>query len=131
MPDKQTWRRIGYSTFTLVAAACLFFAAKQPTIPYKLANEHLANASFSKPVYEANFIRENLDCGRNLTIKDLCNPCGVSCNQETCDNWKCAIACADKDFENRITGGFNTTKSIYFRYNQTRGQFKANTSGKA
>ena len=57
-----------------------------------------------------------MNCQRNLTIEDLCNPCGISCDQGTCDNWKCSIGCADQEFEERL---FNETFAgstpIYFK----------------
>ena len=77
-----------------------------------------------------------LDCGqRNLTIDDLCNPCGVSCDEETCDNWKCAIACADKDFESRVldeTQNVNqSAQYFYFRNDNETSLDFGNSSGRA
>ena len=81
--------------------------------------KHLENVSFSEPNFEPFANRENLNCGRNLTINDLCNPCGVSCHQESCDNWKCAVACADRNFVDRVfdeaSNSTNPKKSIYFK----------------
>ena len=33
---------------------------------------------------------------------DLCNPCGKNCSDQFCDNWKCAIGCADGNFSQRV-----------------------------
>ena len=95
----------------------------------------MENATFSEAVYEPYSNREPLECGRNLTIDDLCNPCGVSCDEQVCENWKCAIACVDKDFDSRVfdetLNGIEREKSIYFRRTNLTSTYAGNTSGKA
>ena len=88
----------------------------RPWLTIFILKQHFQNITFSEPDYEPPINREPLNCQRNLTIDDLCNPCGVSCDQGTCDNWKCSIGCADQGFEQRL---FNQTftgpTSIYFK----------------
>ena len=96
----------------------------------------MENATFPEPDYKPQTNRVLLDCGDhpgNLSIADLCNPCGVSCDQETCDNWKCAIACADKDFDSRVLDETSdgTTPHFYFRHESLTSSNLENSSGKA
>ena len=101
-----------------------------------IQKQHLGNVTFFEPEFEPRINRDLLNCGRNLTIEDLCTPCGVSCNEGTCDSWKCAIACADKDFGDRVvdenSNKTKSTKSIYFRRSdQVDIPAPVSTSGKA
>ena len=100
--------------------------------------QHLENATFPEAIFEPQTNRVLLDCDGhpgNLTINDLCNPCGVSCDEESCDNWKCALACADKDFDSRVFDEtWNETQStgpFYFRYDSLSTSYSGNSSGRA
>ena len=92
-------------------------------------------ATFSEADYEPYSNREPLQCEGNLTIDDLCTPCGVSCDEQVCDSWKCAIACADQDFESRVfdenLNGTEPRTSIYFRRSNLTSSYPGKTSGKA
>ena len=51
---------------------------------------------------------------------DICTPCGRNCTEsDTCDNWKCAIGCADSKFSERVfdpdNDSFNGSVKIYTR----------------
>ena len=54
------------------------------------------------------------------TKVDICRPCGHNCTEsDTCDNWKCAIGCADSKFNQRVfdpnSENFNGSEKVYPR----------------
>ena len=60
---------------------------------------HLKNVTINEVQTEPPENRDSLSC--DGTLGNICQPCGVRCDQMMCSNQLCSIACLDKDFLNR------------------------------
>ena len=62
-------------------------------------DSHLEGLDFSKVITEPNENRGPLDCDGE--VWNICQPCGIRCDEMMCSNQMCSIACLDQDFMNR------------------------------
>lgn len=77
-------------TLCLLTSMCV--KGSQSTSGYQNAN--FGSTKNSACGFKKLDERKDLNCGRNLSITDVCNPCGEKCTDQCCDNWKCPFSCA-------------------------------------